>query len=272
MNMLHLAETGTVATRRRAMVDYVMGRGNVEIDELVTRFETSRMTIHRDLQALSAQGLLRRVHGGVTTLPNGIAESSMLYRRRRAMREKKAMAALAAGMIVPGDVIALDDSTTACCMVDHLATMGGLTVVTNSLGIASTLATMPAISLMALGGRYHPTFDAFFGLMCEQAIGALRVGTLFMSVSAVHGVNAYHQEQDIVKAKHALMRSADRRVLMADSTKFGSNALNRLADLSEFDVVITDDGLDRAMRDRLLDHGVTLRVAQLCASDAVKPK
>lgn len=270
MNMLHLAETGTVATRRRAMVDYVMNRGNVEIDELVTRFETSRMTIHRDLQALAAQGLLRRVHGGVTTLPNGIAESSMLYRRRRAMREKKAMAALATGMIGPGDVIALDDSTTACCMVDHLVTMGGLTVVTNSLGIASTLATMPAISLMALGGRYHPTFDAFFGLMCEQAIGALRVGTLFMSVSAVHGVNAYHQEQDIVKAKHALMRSADRRVLMADSTKFGSNALNRLADLSEFDVVITDDGLDRATRDCLLDHGVTLQVARLCASDAVK--
>ncbi|AQU88695.1 DeoR family transcriptional regulator [Komagataeibacter nataicola] len=272
MNMLHLAETGAVATRRRAMVDYVMNRGNVEIDELVTRFATSRMTIHRDLQALSAQGLLRRVHGGVTALPNGIAESSMLYRRRRAMREKKAMAAMAASMIVPGDVIALDDSTTACCMVDHLATMGGVTVVTNSLGIASTLAGMPSISLMALGGRYHPIFDAFFGLMCEQAIGALRVNTLFMSVSAVHGVNAYHQEQEIVKAKHALMRSADRRVLMADSTKFGSNALNRLADLSEFDVVITDDGLDPAIRDSLLDHGVTLQMACLCASNAVTPE
>ncbi|WP_313143793.1 DeoR/GlpR family DNA-binding transcription regulator [Komagataeibacter nataicola] len=162
--------------------------------------------------------------------------------------------------------------TTACCMVDHLATMGGVTVVTNSLGIASTLAGMPSISLMALGGRYHPIFDAFFGLMCEQAIGALRVNTLFMSVSAVHGVNAYHQEQEIVKAKHALMRSADRRVLMADSTKFGSNALNRLADLSEFDVVITDDGLDPAIRDSLLDHGVTLQMACLCASNAVTPE
>ncbi|WP_241503225.1 DeoR/GlpR family DNA-binding transcription regulator [Komagataeibacter melaceti] len=270
MNMTHLAESRTVAARRRAIVDYVITRGSAEIDELVLRFETSRMTIHRDLHALSGQGLVRKVHGGVTTLPNGIVESSVLYRLRRAVREKKAIAALAAGMIAPGDVIALDDSTTARFLSDHLAGIGAVTVLTNSLGIATMLAGVPDIRLMALGGCYHPTFDAFFGLLCEQAIGALRVNTLFMSVSAIHGLGAYHQEQDIVKVKLALMRAADRRVLLADSTKFGVTALNRLADLAEFDVVITDDGLAPDIRDRLQDHDIMLRVARSNTSDTVK--
>ncbi|GAN54315.1 DeoR/GlpR family DNA-binding transcription regulator [Tanticharoenia sakaeratensis] len=268
--MLPSARHG-MSERRRHILDHVIEHGGAQIDELVARFQTSRMTIHRDLHALAEQGLLRKVHGGVTTLSNGIVESSVLHRARRAASQKRAIAAVAASLITAGDVVALDDSTTARCLSERLMVFESLTVITNSLGIAATVSGRRDINLITLGGRYHPTFDASFGLLCEQAIASLRANTLFMSVSAIHGMTAYHQEQDVVKAKHAFMQIVDRRVLMADSGKFGSSALNRLAHLSEFDVVITDAGLPAETRRQLIDSGVTLRIAEPTATTHERP-
>jgi DeoR/GlpR family transcriptional regulator of sugar metabolism len=256
-----LSEREAVLLRRRRILDYVMTHDGAQIDDLAARCAASRMTIHRDLNALAEQGLVRKVRGGVTTSSNGIVESSFLHRSRRAAAEKRAIAALAVTLIQPGDVVALDDSTTSRFLAERLAGVMPLTVVTNSLGIATMLSQRRDCHLVMLGGQYHPTFDAFLGLLCEQAIGALRANTVFMSVSAIHGLAAYHQEQDIVKAKHALMRIVDRRVLMVDSRKFGISALNHLADLSEFDIVITDSGLEAPMRARLRDAGIDLRIA-----------
>lgn len=138
-----------------------------------------------------------------------------------------------------------------------------LTVLTNSMGIATQLAGARDISLICLGGKYHPRFDAFLGILCEQGTKSLRANTLFMSVSAVRDLGAYHQEQEIVKCKMALMEIVDRRILMIDSQKFDVTALNRLANLSDFDVVITDSGVSENQKNRMLDAGINLHVAPL---------
>ncbi|AOX17191.1 DeoR/GlpR family DNA-binding transcription regulator [Kozakia baliensis] len=270
MTDVTMPESKAVSARRRELLDYVIEHGGAQIDELVERFSTSRMTVHRDLHALAEQGFVRKIHGGVTTLSNGIVESSVLHRSRRASHEKKAIAAMAAQLIEPGQIIALDDSTTARFLASNLLHIGSLTVMTNSLGIATTLAGVRDINLVSLGGRYNPTFDAFFGILCEQSIQALRANTLFMSVSAIHGLTTYHQEQDIVKAKHALMKIVDRRVLMVNSTKFGMSALNRLADLSEFDLVITDSKIDPVIKSKILDAGINLKIAALSPESVVE--
>ncbi|NVN05180.1 DeoR/GlpR transcriptional regulator [Asaia spathodeae] len=256
-------ESKAVSARRREILDYVLENGGAQIEELVERFSTSRMTIHRDLHALSEQGLVRKVHGGVTMLASGVMETSVVHRLRRASREKQAIARVATSFIKAGDIIALDDSTTSRILSENLPSGMPLTVLTNSMGIATQLAGMRDISLICLGGKYHPRFDAFLGILCEQSTKSLRANTLFMSVSAVRDLGAYHQEQEIVKCKMALMEIVDRRILMIDSQKFDVTALNRLANLSDFDVVITDSGVSESQRNRMLDAGINLHVAPL---------
>ncbi|WP_122049637.1 DeoR/GlpR family DNA-binding transcription regulator [Asaia bogorensis] len=260
-------ESKAVSARRREILDYVLENGGAQIEELVDRFSTSRMTIHRDLHALSEQGLVRKVHGGVTMLASGVMETSVVHRMRRASREKQAIARLAAGFIKAGDIIALDDSTTSRILSENLPSGMPLTVLTNSMGIATQIAGARDISLISLGGKYHPRFDAFLGILCEQGTKSLRANTLFMSVSAVRDLGAFHQEQEIVKCKMALMEIVDRRILMIDSQKFDVTALNRLASLSDFDVVITDSGVSESQKNRMLDAGINLHVAHL--DDAV---
>ncbi|NVN44519.1 DeoR/GlpR transcriptional regulator [Asaia siamensis] len=256
-------ESKAVSARRREILDYVLENGGAQIEELVERFSTSRMTIHRDLHALSEQGLVRKVHGGVTMLASGVMETSVVHRLRRASREKLAIARVATNFIKAGDIIALDDSTTSRILSENLPSGMPLTVLTNSMGIATQLAGMRDISLICLGGKYHPRFDAFLGILCEQGTKSLRANTLFMSVSAVRDLGAYHQEQEIVKCKMALMEIVDRRILMIDSQKFDVTALNRLANLSDFDVVITDSGVSESQKNRMLDAGINLHVAPL---------
>ena len=249
--------------RRRILLDHVLRTGSAQLDELAAQFGVSRMTVHRDLDALASQGVVRRVHGGVTVRSSNLVESNFLYRSRLAEDEKQAIACAAAELVEPGQAIIIDDLTTVGRLTSFLAARKPLTVITNSMDVVERLKQAHGIETICLGGRYIPRFDAFFGYICEHAISSLRANTLFMSASTVFAGTAYHQQEDVVKTKRALMGIADKRVLLVDSSKFGVTALIRLADLSEFDVVLTDSGIAPTEAEMLRQNGVKLQIVQV---------
>jgi DeoR/GlpR family transcriptional regulator of sugar metabolism len=163
-------------------------------------------------------------------------------------------------LIEPGQAVILDDSTTAARLAALLVGHRPLTVITNSLTAIMVLKDARGIETISLGGHYNARFNAFFGYVCEQAIASLRANVLFMSTSTIFGAAAYHQQEEVVKTKRALMGVVDRRVLLADSSKFGITAPIKLANLSEFDQVIIDSGLAAAEADALRQQGVKLTV------------
>jgi DeoR/GlpR family transcriptional regulator of sugar metabolism len=230
------------------------------VDELAERFGVSRMTVHRDLKLLEEQGIVRRVHGGVTVRSSSLADSTILYRSRQAEMQKNALAAAAMELIEPGQAIILDDSTTVGHLAAQIVTQRPLTVITSSLSVIDTVKDAHGIETICLGGHYDPRFNAFFGYFCEQSIRSLRANLLFMSTSTVLGATAYHQQEEVVKTKRALMEAAERKILMIDSSKFGKTALIKLAGLNEFDQVITDSGISPADIDALRKEGVNLRI------------
>ena len=101
-----------------------------------------------------------------------------------------------------------------------------LTVISNCLTIIQELSKVKGIDLISLGGEFFPHHDAFAGIICEQAIGALHANVLFMSGSAVSNGVIYHQEQEIVKVKRAMLASASKRILLLDHSKLGNVALH----------------------------------------------
>ncbi len=260
--------SGRSRDRRRALVDYLLPVGSAQIDELATHFGVSRMTVHRDLRILEDQGIVRRVHGGVTVRSSNLVESNFLYRSRLADAEKDAIARAAVETIEPGQAVILDDSTTAAHLASLLVGRQPLTVITNNLTAISALKDARGIETISLGGHYNPRFNAFFGYVCEQAIASLRANVLFMSTSTIFGVAAYHQQEEVVKTKRALMNIVDRRILLADSSKFGITALVKLANLTEFDLVITDSGLAASDAETLRQNGINLQIVPARAGEA----
>jgi DeoR/GlpR family transcriptional regulator of sugar metabolism len=249
------------AERQNWITEYILEQGSLQVDELVDRFGVSRMTIHRDLDDLEEQGVLRKIRNGATAQPSNYFESDVRFRLNRQTKEKEAICKAALSFIEPGQAIFLDEATTLLPLVRLLPTVAPLTVITNFLPILNELRNQKEIHLIALGGRYLPRFDTFTGLLCEQSVQALHADSFFTSTSAVFNCIAYHPDQQIVRVKRAMMANTSQHFILLDHTKFGKAALYQLAELSEFERVIVDSGLDENQLANLRENKIRFEVA-----------
>ncbi|MFF9899991.1 DeoR/GlpR family DNA-binding transcription regulator [Streptomyces longispororuber] len=248
--------------RRRQVRERVVAGGFVRAADLADAFGVSLMTIHRDLDFLQAQGWLRKVRGGATALPSAQFHGSVAERMSTRAATKQRLAHAAARLLVPGQSVLLDDSTTCLHLTREFAGRTPLTVLTNSLPAITALAKEPGVSLIALGGSYFPAYDAFMGLHTADSVAAFRADVLFMSTTAVTRGRCYHTSPETVQVKRAMMAAATRRVLLADHTKFTRDGLYALAPLTDFDVVVVDDGVAREEVRGLRERGTEVLVVE----------
>ncbi len=255
------AQASSVRERRERIREQVTTAGFTRIEALAEEHQVSQMTIHRDLDALERQGWLRRIRGGATAVPSDLYHGDVRHRMHAMVSAKAQIAEAAANLVQPGMSMFLDDSTTALQLAPGLPARGPLTVVTNFLAAVNQLAGQPDIDLIALGGTYYAAYDAFLGPQTVESIRPLHADLLFMSTTAVTEGSCYHQSQDTVVVKRALMESAARTVLLIDHSKFAKRGLHRLAALTDFDLVVVDAGADQGLVRQLRGDGVQLLVA-----------
>jgi DeoR/GlpR family transcriptional regulator of sugar metabolism len=251
------------ANRQRALSQYVLEHGTVTVTELVDRFGVSPMTVHRHLTELERQGVVRRFRGGASAQPSGVFESNVLYRMSAMQKEKAAIARHAMSLIEPGMSLLLDEGTTTLALARLLADFAPLTVITNYLATIKVVSEMSDMRLIGLGGEYLRTHDSFVGVQCIENARSLRPDLAILSTSAIGDGQAFHQEQEIVLVKRAMMDSATHRVLLVDHAKLSTVALHRFASLDEFDLVVTDDGASPEQLEDLANHSVVYQLAPM---------
>ena len=247
--------------RREQIRKLVVDEGFVRIEELAETYNVSIMTIHRDLDALQTEGWLRKVRGGATARPSAQYHGDVRHRTEAMADIKQLLARTALELVEPGQSVMVDESTTGLALAELLPGKSPLTVISNFLAIVKLLAGEPGIDLIALGGAYYPAYDAFLGMRTNEAIRSLRADILFMSTTAVTDGHCYHQSQETVAVKRALMESSARRILLIDHTKFSKSGLYQLAPLTAFDLVIVDSGTDEAILASMQTAGVPFQVA-----------
>lgn len=250
----------TPEERRHEIVKLVQNGKTVQLDELAERLAVSRMTIHRDLDLLASRGLLRKERGGATAESSLLFESNFHFRMQSGQEEKRALARAARALIEPGNVIMIDDSTTTLMICEELESIEHVTVITNSLAACERLRGRDNVHLILTGGSYNDTFQGFYGLVCEHTVSKLRADWAFLSAPSAIGTSLYHQDQEVVRMKRALMASAERKVMLLAASKFKRRALNHFAELEEFDRVFIDNQLDDASAQRLRQAGIAFEL------------
>lgn len=248
--------------RRHDIVELLVEAGTISLDDLARQFSVSQMTIHRDLDALEGEGLLRKIRGGATIEASGQFESDFRYRSRMAAEEKRLLARHAAAFIEPGSSVMVDDGSTSQMLLPFLIEKRPLTVITNNLALIVGLSGQAGIDLIALGGSYSRKFNGFFGVLTEKALEGLRADTVLLSSSAIAGQLAFHQDQEVLGVKRRMMASSAKRYLMVDHKKFSRTALHLLADLHSFDGVITTDALPEETTKALQGADIKLHFAK----------
>jgi DeoR/GlpR family transcriptional regulator of sugar metabolism len=240
--------------RQQKIIDHVVGQGFASAAELSELTGVSLMTVHRDLDDLVTRGLLRKYHGGVSAQPSTVFESSSDFRLHTHTAEKEALAKDALQFITPGMSVMLDDSTTALALARLLPEVGPLTVVSNYRQVQEALRDVPDIRLIGLGGEYSRTHDSYLGLPCQEMISTFSVDIVFLSTSAMNARLTYHQEQEIVLVKRAMLASATTKVLMMDASKVARSALHQFAPVRAFDHVLLAGELDAALVEEMREQ------------------
>jgi DeoR/GlpR family transcriptional regulator of sugar metabolism len=261
--------TGRVVSakdRQAQIIDLVTGRGSVRIDDLGELLGVSSMTIHRDLDTLAAQQLITKVRGAAKVLQSALFETGVRVRLARQSAEKEALARAVAAHVEPGQAVMLDDSTTCVYLSRHLPGRAPVTVVTNFVPVMRELWGKPDIRLIGLGGVYYEWAEAFMGGMTVDAIRSIRADLLVMSTSAITNLVCYHQSEDTVAFKRAMLESSEHKILVVDHTKFTRRALHALGPVTDFDLVIIDDATPRDIQDQLRSRGVALEVVPVPAT------
>lgn len=249
-------------TRRHEIIEMLVDQRKATLEELAQRFAVSKMTIHRDLDELEAEGLLRKIRGGATIESSGRFESDFRFRERMAADEKRDIARRAAQFLEPGASVMVDDGSTSQMLAPFLIEKRPLTVITNNLALISELAGTAGIDILSLGGFYSKKFNGFFGILTEEALKGLRADYVLLSSSSIIGNKAFHQDQEVVEVKRAMIASSSKCYLMADHQKFNRTALHLLAGLEVFDGVVTSNALDPAKAEALRQDGISIYFAE----------
>ncbi|ATY14326.1 DeoR/GlpR transcriptional regulator [Amycolatopsis sp. AA4] len=233
------------AERHQLLAQRARRDGRVDVGDLAAELGVAPETIRRDLGVLERQGVVRRVYGGAVAVDRLDFEPEVAQRDQTNAAEKDAIARAALDQVPDRGSVLLDAGTTTSRLATLLPADRDLTVITNSISIASILATRPGITLQILGGRVRGTTLATVGSASLHALDGLLADVAFLGAngfSAEHGCTTPDLEEAGVKS--ALVAAARRRVLLADHSKYGADQLSRFARLSEIDVLITDGGID----------------------------
>lgn len=231
--------------RQQFILDRGREVGRVDVAELAALLSVTPETVRRDLTGLEHLGLLRRVHGGAIPIDRLGFEPGVAARDSVLLAEKERIAKAALEELPTDGAILLDAGTTTARLADLIPAELEITVVTNSLPIALTLAAKPAVTVLLLGGRVRgrtlATVDDWaLRPLEETCVDVAFVGTNGLSTS--RGLTT----PDVAEAsvKRAMIAAARRTVVLADHTKIGVDHFARFAELAKVDTIVTDSGLD----------------------------
>ena len=239
------------AQRRQRILDEVRRVGGVRVSELTALLGVSDMTVRRDLERLGHEGLLEKVHGGATALPRSSEEPGFEVKSLRELGEKHAIAEAAVRLVEPGQAVGLGAGTTTWVLAQHLLAVKDLTVVTNSIKIADVLRARHTVILT--GGVRTPS-DALVGPVADLVLRSLHLDVAFLGCHGLSDVGLTTPNLAEAETNRAFVHAARRLVVVADSTKWGTAGLMTFAELSDIDVLVTDQGLDEGAREQLAER------------------
>ncbi len=249
------------ATARRLRIrELLEGREFVDLGSLCRELASSESTVRRDLIALEADGVLRRVHGGALCERSRPPRADFASHSRRMLEEKRRIARLTASLVEDGQTLLLDGGSTAAAVAAELVGRA-LRVVTNSLPIADVLKDARRVDVTLTGGYLDRQWGVMLGPVCEQMLGELAADVVVMGIGGITEKGFSNNNPLVVGSERKMIEVSRKVVIVADHTKFGHAAMMPVAPLAVADVVVSDSGLAPAHQARLRSHGIEVRLA-----------
>lgn len=253
-----------LAQERQAIIlDLLRENHFIKLTDIAERFQISNLTARRDLDALKDQQMIRRVYGGAVLIDDAetTQPAETVADKRSVSAEKKAICAMAASMVQEGDAISLlGYGTTAMELAKLLKHRSNLTILTAALPVAAELAGSNN-TIYILGGKIDPGEQYIYDIHSRQMLDRFCLDKSFSTctgVSIEHGVTALADET-AESGRHVMQRTRE-NFLLCESNKFHEEGMCVTCPISDFDHIITDEGLSEETRSAIQQLDIHLHL------------
>ena len=253
--------------RLNAILSELGKAAGISLHNLALTFDVSDMTIRRDLDELRAKGYITIIQGVAILNKNQdgseiIKDYSLPMERSQMSAEKLAIAKLASTLVEPDDTILIDTGTTTECLFSFIPKNFSLTIVCYNMNTLIESQKMERSKIIFPGGFYHPNTQMFESTEGAGLISRLCINKCFLSAAGIstNGAVSCIEQHELLYKQNAI-KSSMTKILMADSTKFGKIRPCMFTNLSNIDIVITDDNLSKEWIQHFGNIGIQCMIA-----------
>lgn len=251
------------AERQLAIVTEIKSSFGVSVSRLAEKLGVSTNTIRRDLEKLEKEGIIKRIHGGAVL--SDLAGYDLPFEQREVeyREQKDTIGAAASSLVNDGDTIIVDAGTTCLAVAKYLKERKDLTVLTNSVAVATELSSNPSIVVILSGGMMRGLTRSLVGPPAEQFFESVHVSKLFLATGGVSIEKGLLTNPNMheVPVKKKMIEAADEIIVVADSHKLGYTALCPFAKLNDVHKIVTDKGVSDDIKGQIESFGIELIVA-----------
>ncbi len=251
--------------RQKLIIEYLTANGRLDVGTLASNFKISRETIRRDLKELESRGLLLKTHGGAILQENSASwyEVPFTLRESKNIEKKISICSNVAKLIANYDNIFLDNSSTVASLIKFLPLSMNLTIITNSTKVLLEIMKRHSNSwtIITTGGQFITQTLSSSGYLAINILQFFKPNKAFMSC---HGIDS---ELDVTEGtifdaeiKQVVLNSAREKFLLADSTKLNHNGVVKVASVSSYDHVFTNQDADEKFLEKIRKAGVNVEV------------
>lgn len=240
--------------RRHTIMQLLQQQGEVSVEQLVLLFETSEVTIRKDLTALETSGFLLRRYGGAILMPKEIMDEN---ENDELSERKLVIVKAAAERIRDHNRIIVDSGSTTAALIKRLNRKQGLVVMTNSLSVATELRALEnEPTLLMTGGTWDTRSESFQGKVAEQVLRSYDFDQLFIGADGIDLARGTTTFNELVGLSQVMAEVSREVIVMVESQKIGRKMPNLELTWQQIDVLITDNGLSEQDKQAILAHGV----------------
>lgn len=252
-----------IEKRRDNICELLKEKNILLISELSSILNISKATIRRDLNILAKKKRIIKTYGGAIIQSTKDYEPPYMIRSLKMIEEKRAIGKLAASLIPEGSLIFIDVGTTLLELAKNLPIDKNISVITNWLPIAEKLGGKMFSNLFLLGGKVNCREMSIIGNYPLQSLDNFNIEICFIGVGGVsieHGITDYTFEE--IEMKKRVIQRAKKKIVLADHKKFDRLAPIKICDLSDIDIIITNEELEEQDRKNIEGFGVKLLIAK----------
>ena len=241
----------TLINERRNFIERkLLAEGRIKVAELSELFNVSSETIRKDLLFLEEKGVAKKGYGGAV-IANDLIEPSFKEKTFKFKEEKTKIAKAAMNFLTDGMVVMLDAGSTVYTFAKMMALKKNLTVFTNSPKAAQALDDFK-IKTYLVGGEIRNNSNALVGGWAVRAVSEIKADVAILGTSGFAGREGPCVENfEESEVKKAMIKSANKLIVLGDSSKAKTNSLIEFAKWRDVDAFVTDARLDEAIHQEI---------------------